>query len=352
MDNESTNVKAPWVFGAREDRHRGIEVDNDGQLLTVTQAIVKGGLDWLVELRDPITNDEDEVEALDWRQVIKVEDTLEDGQLVRKMNTLGMVKGRYRILQNRDAFSFFDRATLEGAAVIKAVGHMDHGRLVWAIAQRPGTMELAPGDVINQNMVLITSHDGSRAARVMFAPYRPKTGTMLGVKSQRRMQSEVVVRHTKSIDEKMLDLHNVIDAETGYFDRWRAALVGTDDEKGFKQRIVTEDQVKRVVAGLFPAQKKVDEDGKKIEVISGKAENARNLILGRIEAQAKAAENAYKKAGQIGPNGTTQLDIFLGVGEYIDKDKTTLNDGNNWVASTFGTGASMRQKAFDLISGL
>jgi hypothetical protein len=352
MNNKPTNAREPWVFGARKDRHRGIEVDNDGQLLTVAQAIVKGGLDWLVELRDPITNDEDSVEAPDWRQVVKVEDILKDGELVREMRTLGMVKGRYRILQNRDAFSFFDRATLEGAAVIKAVGHMDHGRLVWAVAQRPGTMEIAPGDVIHQNMVLITAHDGSHAARVMFSPYRPKTGTMLGVKSHMRMRTEVGVRHTKSIDEKMLDLHNVIAAESDYFERWRAALVGTEEKKGFKQNIVTNDQVKRVVSGLFPAQKKLDEDGNKLEVISSRARNARALILERIETQAKAAKEAYKEAGQDAPNGTTQLDIFLGVSEYIDKDKSTRNSGNNWVASTFGTGASMRQKAFDLISGL
>jgi len=350
--DKPTNARAPWIFGARKDRHRGVEIDNDGQLLTVAQAIQKGGLDWLVELRDPITNDEDSVEALDWRQVIKVEDILKDGELVRDMRTLGMVKGRYKVLQNRDAFSFFDRATLEGATVIKAVGHLDHGRVVWAVAQRPETMELAPGDIIYQNMVLVTAHDGSHAARVMFAPYRPKTATMLGVKSQSRMKTEIGVRHTKSINEKMLDLHNVIAAESGYFERWRAALVGTEEKKGFKQRIVTNDQVKRVVSGLFPAQKKVDEEGKKIEVISGKAEKARTLILERIKAQAKTAAESYKEAGQDAPNGTTQLDIFLGVSEYIDKDRTVRNEGNNWVASTFGNGASMRQKAFDLISGL
>lgn len=351
-------VRAPWIFGARDNRHRGVEVGADGTLLTVAEAIKAGGLDWLVELRHPISNDEDAVEADDWRQVVKIEDVLTDGEMVREFRTLGMVKGRYTVLQNRNAFQFFDRATLEGAAVIKAVGHLDHGRVVWAVAQRPETIELAPGDVIYQNMILVTAHDGSHAAKVVFAPYRPATGTMLGVKSQRRMRTEVRVRHTASIDEKMLDLHNVLAAETGYFERWRAALVGTDDSQGFKQRIVTEDQVKKVVSSLFPAQKKLDEDGNKVEVVSGKAEKARQLILDRIEEQSERAKASYAEAGLEPPtdgNGnpaTTQLDVFLGVSEYIDKDRTVRNEGNNWVASTFGTGSGMRQKAFDLISGL
>jgi len=355
---EQTQVRAPWVFGARDNRHRGVEVDNGGQLLTIAQAIQQGGLDWMVELRNIVTDDEDHVSGEEFQMTVKVEDVLVDGLTERQHRRLGVVKGRYTVLQNRDAFAFFDRATLEGAAVIKAVGHLDHGRVVWAIAQRTDSIELYPGEVIHQNMVLVTAHDGSHAAKVMFAPFRPSTGTMLGVKSQRRMTTEVRVRHTKSIDEKMLDLHNVLDAETGYFDRWRGALLGDEGQgNGYKQRIVTDDQIRKVVSGLFPAQKKTDEDGKKIEVVSGKAEKARKLIQDRIEEQAARAQKAYADAGQEAPTdedgnvGTTQLDVFLGVAEYIDKDRTVRNEGNNWVVSTFGTGANMRQKAFDLIAG-
>jgi hypothetical protein len=263
-----------------------------------------------------------------------------------------MVKGRYRELQNREAFKFFDRATLEGAAVIKAVGHLDHGRVVWAVAQRPATMELYPGDMIHQNLVLVTAHDGTHAVKVMFNPYRSSTGSMLGVKSARRQKIEVRCRHTASIDEKMADLHNVLAAESGYFDRWRAALVGTDEKEGFKQRIVSEAEIKKVVSGLFPAQKKVDEDGNHVDKVSTRAENARQMILDRIETQADEAQAAYDAAGEDAPNGVTQLDVFLGVSEFVAKDRTAKNDGNQWVVSTFGTGASMRQKAFDLIQGL
>lgn len=354
-----TSAKDPWVFGARDNRHRGVEVKTEegGKLLTVSQAIVQGGLDWMVELRHPISNDDDSVEAPEWRQVVKIEDVIIDGKRDRERRTLGMVKGRYTVLQNRAAFGFFDRATLDGAAVIKAVGHLDYGRVVWAIAECPDSIELYPGEEIRQNLVLVTAHDGSHAVKVMFNPYRTSTGTMLGVKSARRLKTEVRVRHTSSIDKRMADVHNVLAQGTGYFDRWRAALVGADGKPGFKQQIVTGDQIKKVVNGLFPAKPKVDEDGNITHEASGKALNARKLILDRIEAQAEIAKKAYETAGQVAPvdgngNGTTALDVFLGVSEYVGKDKTTKNETNNWVASTFGTGANMRQKAFDLIAGL
>lgn len=352
-----SNAHKPWVFGAKDQRHRGVEVTGDGQLLTVSQAIIQGGLDWLVELRDPVSNDEDKIEADGWKQVVKIEGghpSTEANPEGIERRTLGMVKGRYTVLQNRAAFSFFDQATIEGAAIIRAVGHLDHGRVVWAVAERPHEMELAPGDVVSQTMILLTAHDGSHACKVMFAPYRSATGTMVGFKGAARQRTEVRVRHTKSIDARMRTLHNILDAETGYFQRWRTALVGDESRgvRGFKQRVVTQDEVSKVVNALFPAKAKLDEDGNTYEDVSGKAEKARELIHARIEEQAKATQEAYEKASQEGPQGVTALDVFLGVSEYVAKDRKAKNEGNNWVVSTFGSGAQMRQRAFDLIAGL
>ena len=43
------------------------------------------------------------------------------------------------------------------------------------------------------------------------------------------------------------------------------------------------------------------------------------------------------------------------IGFYVPiaaKDRKAKNEGNSWVVSTFGSGADLRQEAFDLISGL
>jgi phage/plasmid-like protein (TIGR03299 family) len=353
----SNEIKSPWVFGAKNHRHNGVLVEGEeGKNLTVEQAIVKGGLDWLVELRDFNTSDTDKVAAPGWKQVVKVEEVLgkTPDTLVKAFRTLGVVQSRYKELQNRAAFLFFDRATLEGAAVIKAVGHLDFGRVVWAVAERPQSMELAPGDEVHEHLILTTSHDGTSAVKVMFAPYRTNTGTMLGVSQGRRMKSQVRVRHTKSINLKMDVLHNVLAAETDYFDRWRAALVGdvTQGKQGFKSRVVTPDEVTRVVNTLFPSRKKKDADGNDYEEVSGKAQKARDLILGRIAEQEKVRKEAYEKVQQEPIKGTTALDLFLGVSEYTAKDRKARNEGNNWVVSTFGSGADLRETAFGLIAGL
>jgi hypothetical protein len=355
----SKTVNEPWVFGAKNERHRGTVIEaQEGKVYTTEQAITVGGLDWLVELRDPITNDDDAVPAKEWKQVVKVESVEIEVEGVKTLSkafrTLGIVKLRYKELQNRAAFRFFDRALIDGAATLVAVGHLDFGKRVWAVAKRPVSMELAPGDEVHEHLILTTSHDGSSAVRVMFAPYRTSTGTMLHVGQGRRMKSEVKVRHTKSIDAKMQTVHNVLQAESDYFDRWRTALIGDPGTgaKGFKQRIVTTSEIDKVVKSLFPARIKKDAEGKPFEEISGKAQKARDLVLARIAEQEKTRKEAHEKAGQETPKDTLALDLFLGVSEYAAKDRKAKNEGNNWVVSTFGSGSDLRQESFDLISGL
>lgn len=344
----------PYVFGDKSKRHRGVLIEAaEGEVFTTDKMIEKGELDWLVELRDPSSNDDDNIPADGWKQVVKIE--MVPGEIegfLKTFKTIGMVKKRYTPLQNRHAFKFFDRALIEGAAFMVAAGHLDFGRVVYAIARRPQTMEIAPGDVIHEHLILTTSHDGSSAVKVMFAPYRTATGTMLHVAQGRRMKSEMRVRHTKSIDQKMQTLHNVLAAGTDYFDRWRAAIVGENGSGGFKQRVVTTDEINKVVHTLFPAQTKKDEHGDPYEEVSGKARVAREKIMERIEEQQKARKEAFEKAGQQTPTDTTALDIFLGVSEYVAKDRKAKNEGNNFVVSTFGSGQSLREEAFNLIAGL
>jgi hypothetical protein len=354
----SNTINAPWVFGAQKDRHRGTVIEaQEGKTYTTAEAIKAGSLDWLVELRDPSTDDDDNIPAKEWKQVIKVE-LVPDGEtpttLVKTFRTLGIVKTRYKELQNRAAFSFFDRALIDGAATLVAVGHLDFGKRVWAVARRPQSMELAPGDVVHEHLILTTSHDGSSAVRVMFAPYRAATGTMLHVGQGRKMRSEVKVRHTKSIDVKMQTVHNVLQAESDYFDRWRVALVGDPgtNAKGFKQRVVTTSEIDKVVKTLFPSRIKKDENGVPFEEVSAKAQKARDLVMARIAEQETRRKEAFEKAGQETPKDTLALDLFLGVSEYAAKDRKAKNEGNNWVCSTFGSGSDLRQESFDLISSL
>ena len=356
--------KGPWVFGADATRHKGVMVG--GAKLTVEEAISQGGLDWEVEGRDAQTADSDEIPADGYKQVVrpimrKVAAEDEAGNKLTKdavgWQTSGTVKTRYRIVQNRAAFTFFDNATLEGAAIMRAVGHMDFGRVVWALAERGDyECEVYPGDIIREHLCLYTSHDGRSSVTVRFLPYRISTNSVVAVGfGKTRKRNEIRIRHTKSAEERLATVHNLLVADENYWKKWRATLVGDPEtgQDGLKQRLVTDDEVEKVVAALFPAKKKKDpETGEVFEELSTKAVNARAMIRQRVEQQTEHAKKCYEQAGQEPPTGTTALDVFLGVTEFTTNDRKTRKDGNAFIANTFGSSADMRQKAFDVLCGL
>jgi len=355
-----TKMAKQWTFGGDGSRHKGVSVSGDK--LTVEEAIQQGGLDWVVEARDAQTADSDKIPADDYQQIVRpiirqIKEKDADGKEITRdelgWKTIGMVKSRYRIVQNRAAFTFFDNATIEGSAIIRAVGHMDFGRVVWALAERSEyECEIYPGDTIREHLMLYTSHDGKSSVTVRFMPHRVRNGTVLAIGFDRKRRNEVRVRHTRSAEDRLATVHNLLIEDEGYWKRWRAALLGDDEKPGFRQRLVTPDEIERVAATLFPAKRKKDDDGNIYEEVSTRAANARAAICARIKEQADYAKECYETAGQSAPNGTTALDVFLGVSEWATKDLRPRKGGNTFVSTVDGNGAKMRQKAFDVLCGL
>ena len=73
---------------------------------------------------------------------------------------LGMVKSRYEIVQNTDAFGFFDAIIDSGEAIFQTAGALGNGEKVFLLAKLPDDFEIA-GEKIEKYILLSNSHDGS-----------------------------------------------------------------------------------------------------------------------------------------------------------------------------------------------
>jgi len=73
---------------------------------------------------------------------------------------LGMVKSRYEIVQNRDAFSFFDAIIDSGEAIFQTAGALGNGERIFLLAKLPDDFEIK-GEKIEKYILLSNSHDGS-----------------------------------------------------------------------------------------------------------------------------------------------------------------------------------------------
>lgn len=84
---------------------------------------------------------------------------------------LGIVTGRYSIVQNSEAFAFTDALIKEGAVKYETAGSLKGGRQVWMMAKMEKEYSIL-GDKFDPYLCFTNSHDGTGAVRVMMTPIR------------------------------------------------------------------------------------------------------------------------------------------------------------------------------------
>lgn len=114
---------------------------------------------------------------------------------------LGLVKDKYHVIQNQEAFKFFDNAIGDGKVMWDKAGCLNNGRLVYLSARLPITTKVG-GDEIDNYLVFTNSHDGSTAVKIMFTPIRVICTNMLAGAVD-KAQSYIPIRHTISADAKI-----------------------------------------------------------------------------------------------------------------------------------------------------
>ena len=125
--------------------------------LTAEDAIVAGGLDWIVT-KEPVF-DSKGAQIPNYFANTRSSDN----------SVLGVVSGRYEIVQNKDAFSFTDSLVQEGLKY-ESVGSLREGRCIFLLGQMPKTTIL--GDDVENYICFTNTFDGSGAIQVCLTPTR------------------------------------------------------------------------------------------------------------------------------------------------------------------------------------
>lgn len=84
----------------------------------------------------------------------------------------GMVGNEYQVLQNQDAFSFFDPILATGMVTLETAGALGAGERVWVMARLKDDVDIAKDDAIQRYILLTTGHDGRTAVQIRFTPVR------------------------------------------------------------------------------------------------------------------------------------------------------------------------------------
>lgn len=178
------------------------------EAMTAEQAIQLGGLDYTVEKRP--------LYSPGWAGTMVEAEGHFANVRTDSNEILGVVKGRYRIVQNKDAFGFFDSIIDKGEAIFETAGALGKGERIFITAKLPEDM-LVRGERVEKYIMLTNSHDGSTTIIAGFTPIRVVCNNTLTA-ALKGLDNKVSISHTASAESRLKEASRLMGIASRYMD--------------------------------------------------------------------------------------------------------------------------------------
>ena len=242
---------------------------------------------------------------------------------------LGVVGSRYKVLQNTEAFSFFDPMVDRSEACYVTAGALGKGEKIWIMAKLPAHICIKGMDEIECYTTIMNSHDGSSAIQAFLHTEAIVCNNTLDVALRQgiKLNRFIGIKHTHSALEKLneasriLGIHNLLVQE---LNEAFSLLANTP---------ITARQEKEFVEAFLPTQ----QSGKQLR----KPKNAvqREHLLAAIHTGT---------GQQLPARQGTAWGLFNGATYWIDHMKS-YQEGKKLDSIWFGNSSRLRQRAFDML---
>jgi phage/plasmid-like protein (TIGR03299 family) len=206
---------------------------NLGQVIqdypTSSEAIHYAGLDYEVEKRKLFTpsSENHSIEVPNYFSTVRTDNNA----------ILGVVGKDYQIVQNRDAFSFFDAIVGGDGMLYETAGALGKGERIFITAKLPDYIRVGKDDLIEKYLFLTTSHDGSGSITAAFTPIRIVCANTLNA-ALRNQSNTVRIRHTTNAKQRLEQAHKVMGITDvlsvqmeAIFNNWTTVRISDNDLK-------------------------------------------------------------------------------------------------------------------------
>ncbi|MEJ7558111.1 MAG: DUF932 domain-containing protein [Pedobacter sp.] len=333
--NYNTQTQKHSFFSVKEKAWHNL-----GQIIedypTSAEAIIHAGLNYTVEKRPLFTFDNEnancesdliipEIEVPNFYATVR-----NDTEQV-----LGVVGNDYEVIQNVDAFGFFDSIVGGTDGILyETAGALGNGERIFITAKLPDYIRVGRDDLIENYLFLTTSHDGYGSITASFTPIRIVCNNTLNAALKGAVNC-IKIRHTSSASERLKQAHKLLGISN---------LLAYELEEVFnhwsKIRI-TDHAVKRLVQVAMAPNKEVLQNlqnGKEDELSS----TFNNMVSSVMD---------YALTSQTQQEATTKGTLFgayNAVTGYFQNVRNYKDEESKLKSIMYGTGLQRSQTAFNL----
>jgi phage/plasmid-like protein (TIGR03299 family) len=179
---------------------------------TSAEALKFAGLDYTVEKRPLFTYDSPNYHGNPDADIIIPEIEVPNYYATVRTDTegvLGVVGKDYEIVQNVDAFSFFDSIVGGDGIQYETAGALGKGERIFITAKLPNYIKVGNDDLIEQYLFLTTSHNGFGSIMAAFTPVRIVCNNTLNA-ALHNYSNSIKIRHTSNAKQKLEQAHRVM----------------------------------------------------------------------------------------------------------------------------------------------
>lgn len=241
-------------------------------------------------------------------------------------NVLGIATEKYQIIQNVEAFNFFDVLVGEGQAIYHTAGALGKGERIWILAKLPKDIIINKDDIVEQYLCLTASHDGKSSVKLYHTPVRVVCQNTLNM-SMNDAKKGISIKHSGDIKDKTKEARKILGISVNYYQQFESIV------KIFEEKTLDVNATKQYFENVLDI-----EDDK--EVSTRKTNKLEELHQLFEEGQGQKLGNKH-----------SVWKAYNAVTEYVDHYSSIKNleeDQTNKLKNVwFGTGSKLKEKAYN-----
>ena len=240
----------------------------------------------------------------------------------------GVVGKDYEILQNREAFAFFDAVVGKNEAIYHTAGALGQGENIWLLAKLPGVITITGGDSVEKYVLLSTGHDGRSAVRITITGVRVVCQNTL-TQALTTGQTYLRAQHNGTLKQHLAETAKVLRAIDQAYKRMEKVCQAMLHQK------ITDDEACTYFCDVIPSPV----SHKDRPALPRWVENDRDGCFRQFRAG---------PGNDLPRIGGTLWAAYNGVTDYYDHVRKygLHGDGNRMAGALFGRGLEIKNRAY------